>query len=291
MASTSSLDSVNSSSVAYASPAVRPGEDGNFTHVSLTWKPDALGMAAAGHNRSALGHVLIQSCHYFADGPYLHNYTHLQPEHPPQTVQLPHKKVYPFAQQLYQRQGNRACHRQAHNCPPRPYNLLIQQLLPGIPDQMPNAIPAVIRKRQADKVLGSDLCGNGPGGKGGGDALGLEVPAEERGDEVGGGEEVERAAEERAADAVEGRAVPGDLRAVDGEVGRDGAAFALLGQDGVRGGRGESLGCEGPGIAVRLWVGGWGRGFGGERILVPWRWGRCGCRIVGGGSAHLVLTC
>ncbi|KAI9763817.1 MAG: hypothetical protein M1840_009071 [Geoglossum simile] len=83
---------------------------------------------------------------------------------------------------------------------------------------MPNAIPAVIRKRQADKILCGDLSGDGPSGKGGGDALGFEMPTKERSDEVGGREKVDGAAEERAGDAVEGRAVPGYLGPVDGEV-------------------------------------------------------------------------
>jgi len=45
------------------------------------------------------------------------------------------------------------------------------------------------------------------------------MPAEERGDEVGGAKDVDRSGEGGACDAVEGAAVPGYLRAIDGEVG------------------------------------------------------------------------
>ena len=119
---------------------------------------------------------------------------------------------------------------------------------------MPNAIPAVIRKRETNEIFGRDLSGDGPSREGGGDALGFEMPSEERSDKVGSHKEIERAAKDRAGDAVEGGAVPSYLGAVDREVWGDRAVFALLDEDRVGGSGGELFGCEGPGVIVR-WVG------------------------------------
>lgn len=69
------------------------------------------------------------------------------------------------------------------------------------------------------------------------------MPAEQRGDEIRGAEEVEAPGEDGARDAVEGGCVPGDLRPVDAEVGGDGAVEALRGEDGVGVGLGGVLGC------------------------------------------------
>lgn len=55
------------------------------------------------------------------------------------------------------------------------------------------------------------------------------MPAKQGGDDVGGGEEVDGAAEEGPGDSVEPREVPGYLRFVDGEVGGDGAEETLGG--------------------------------------------------------------
>lgn len=61
------------------------------------------------------------------------------------------------------------------------------------------------------------------------------MPSEERGDEVGGAKDIETAGEDGAGDAGEGGAVPGYLRAVDGEVRGDGAVETLAFEDAVGG--------------------------------------------------------
>lgn len=61
------------------------------------------------------------------------------------------------------------------------------------------------------------------------------MPAEERQEEVCGTEDVETPTKYRSGDPVEAGAIPGDLRAVDGEVGGDGAVETLLLEDGVGG--------------------------------------------------------
>ena len=73
------------------------------------------------------------------------------------------------------------------------------------------------------------------------------MPAEQRRDQVRGAEDVEAAAEGRAGDAVQRRAVPGYLRLVDREVRRDGAVEALLDEDGVCVCFADRLRCGGSG--------------------------------------------
>lgn len=119
---------------------------------------------------------------------------------------------------------------------------------------MPQAVEAVVGKGESEKRLGGDLCGKGPGGKGSGDGLRLEVPAGERGDGVGGEEKVHAAREHRAGDTVQSRAIPGDLRLVDGQVGGNGAAQALLLQDNARFGLGEVLGRDRSGGYAGWWL-------------------------------------
>jgi hypothetical protein len=72
------------------------------------------------------------------------------------------------------------------------------------------------------------------------------VQAEERGDQIGEAEDVKAAAEDGPGDAIERRTDPGDLRPVDGEVGRDGAVEALLDEDFVAFALGDRLACRGP---------------------------------------------
>ena len=59
------------------------------------------------------------------------------------------------------------------------------------------------------------------------------MPAEQRRHEIGGSEDVEAPAEDRARDSVQGRAIPCYLRLVDGEVRGDGPVEALLDEDRV----------------------------------------------------------
>lgn len=98
---------------------------------------------------------------------------------------------------------------------------------------MPQAVKRVVSERQRNSDLGEDLKGQRPSGEAGGDGGALEVPADGGRDQVCGAEDVEGAGESDTGDAVEGTAVPGDLRLVDAEMGRDGAVQALLCEDGV----------------------------------------------------------
>ena len=119
------------------------------------------------------------------------------------------------------RQPQRTHHTQPHHRPPRHNHLPIRHLRPRIPNQMPQPIESVEREWKRHRALEQHLRDNRPGGEGGGQGGGFEMPAEEGRDEVGGAEDVDSAGEGGTGDAVEGAGVPGYLGAVDGEVGGD----------------------------------------------------------------------
>jgi hypothetical protein len=59
----------------------------------------------------------------------------------------------------------------------------------------------------------------------------VEVPSEQRSNEVGAAKDVESTGEDGAGDAVGNRRIPGHLWLVNAEVGRDWAEFALVDED------------------------------------------------------------
>ena len=83
---------------------------------------------------------------------------------------------------------------------------------------MPEPIETVVSKRKRKRKLSQNLERSRPGRKRSRHAGALEVPSGERRDQVRGAEDVEQAAQGRASDAVQRRAVPGDLGLVDGEM-------------------------------------------------------------------------
>lgn len=116
---------------------------------------------------------------------------------------------------------------------------------PGrVPDEVADAVEGVEGEGPGDEELEPALCEGGPGAHGGGDAGRLEVPARQRGGQVGGAEAVQGRRQERARDALpDGAAEEGLLVVVDPEVRAYGPAEALLGQERVVLGLCE-LGCE-----------------------------------------------
>ncbi len=109
---------------------------------------------------------------------------------------------------------------------------------------MPQPIETMICKRERQPRLNKHLRNNRPACERGGKGRTLEMPAEERGDEVEGAVGVDDGGEGCAGDAVEGGAVPGYLGLVDGEMGGDGTVEALVGEDFLAGGLGY-CGCCG----------------------------------------------
>ena len=127
---------------------------------------------------------------------------------------------------------------------------------------MSEPIERVIGKGHGKESLEPDLGKIRPAGEGGGEARGLEVPAQQRSDEVGGAEEVEGAGERDAGKAVQAGHDPGNLWFVDGEVRGDGPVAALGGEDGMFFALGDGgCGCMARLLGVR---GGDGEGRGGE---------------------------
>lgn len=146
---------------------------------------------------------------------------------------------------LQESQRKRAHNTKPNHKPTRLLHLLVVDHARGIPSQMPQTVERVVRERHGDGELGEGLEGQRPGRKAGGEHGALEVPADGGRDEVEDAEGVEAAGEGDAGDAVERRAVPGDLRLVDAEVGSDGAVQALLCEDLV-------VGWGGGGMSVGL---------------------------------------
>lgn len=98
---------------------------------------------------------------------------------------------------------------------------------------MPYPVPEMIRKRPRDAKLHRPLRDGAKAAEPLRHGARLEVPSQQRGDQVCRGEDVDAAREHTAGDAVEGGPVPGYLGFVDGQVGRNGAVQALGGEDGV----------------------------------------------------------
>lgn len=111
---------------------------------------------------------------------------------------------------------------------------------------MSNTINGVEHKRPSDQELERALDGHGQSSGSSDERGGLEVPADKGGSEVGDGGSVEGAGEGGARDALPGgTAEPGLLGVVDLEVGGDGAAETLFGEDGGFVGRSEAFGLDG----------------------------------------------
>lgn len=118
---------------------------------------------------------------------------------------------------------------------------------------MPQSIDAVERQRPRNHELGQDLQRHRPCRKAGRQARALKVQAQRRCDEVCGAVEVEDARDGNTGDTVQRGEVPGDLRAVDGEMGSDGPVQALFGEDVVALLDSCGFGCDLAGGNVLGW--------------------------------------
>lgn len=98
---------------------------------------------------------------------------------------------------------------------------------------MPEAVDEVVGEGEAEEgELEQTLDEEGQGGGGGDEGGGLEVPADDGGDEVGGEVGVGGAGEDAAGDTGPGGGgEPGLLDLVDAEMGSDGAVQTLLVED------------------------------------------------------------
>ena len=148
----------------------------------------------------------------------------------------PHTRTRLLEEDVVQRCNNR----DSNHRPASSDNLLVREPNTKIPHQMPNTIERVEEHWEREEALERNLRSHGPGSDRRDHARGLEVPARVRRGEVCEAEKVERARQSDARDSVQGRGVPGDLGAVDGKMGRDGAVETLLGEDFG----GSFLGCR-----------------------------------------------
>ena len=96
---------------------------------------------------------------------------------------------------------------------------------------MPQTIQTVECKWPRHNHLGEDLRGHRPRSEASREHRGFQVQAERGREQVADAVEVESAGEGDAGDAIQRGGDPGDLPFVDGEMGRDGPAQALLDED------------------------------------------------------------
>lgn len=96
---------------------------------------------------------------------------------------------------------------------------------------MPNAVQAVESDGHGKAKLDEHLGQQRQSAERSRNRSRLKMPADDRGDQVGSGKNVESARGDRARDTVQTTGVPGDLRAVDGQVRRNRAIQALLSKD------------------------------------------------------------
>lgn len=132
----------------------------------------------------------------------------------------------------------------ANNSPPLSNNLSDPKPPPRIPNQMPNPINTMERKRPRNRKLQAALDQWTQAPKGCGQTRAIQVPSEEGRDQVRGPENVESARDQTACDSVEGRGEVVYLEPIDREVGGDGSVLALGDEDGVCGGRGVGFGFD-----------------------------------------------
>jgi hypothetical protein len=124
---------------------------------------------------------------------------------------------------------------------------------------MSKSVVAVVEERERKEGLETHLDCQRPRRDSRNHRLRLHVPSGDRGCEVSETKEVQRAGENDGGQTVEARAVPGDLRLVDGEMRGDGALEALFG---------ENLG--GFGFGGRESVGHVSTGLLAAKVVLPW---------------------
>lgn len=99
----------------------------------------------------------------------------------------------------------RCRNRESNNRPPGADNLLVREPNTNIPQQMPHAIEAVEKHGESKEALERNLRRRGPRRDRRNHARSLKVPSSVRSSEVCEAEQVERAAEGDAGDAVQRR--------------------------------------------------------------------------------------
>lgn len=113
---------------------------------------------------------------------------------------------------------------------------------------MTNTVKAVKREGERQGALEKDLDGERKGGSTGSQSCRAEAEAERRTSKIRNRPDVEKTRQGDTGDTVRTREVPGDLRAVDANVRRNGAVQALLRQElgrvGGLGGRNDLSICS-----------------------------------------------
>lgn len=142
---------------------------------------------------------------------------------------------------LVESQEQRCNGADSHDSPSRHNDLLIGESRPGIPDQMSNAVDAVIRERNSVEQLDSDFRGHAQSREPGCNTGAFPVQSDVGRDEVSESEDVECSRHDQARDAVECGSIPCDLWSIDGQMRSNGSQAALGSEDVETFGRGDDL--------------------------------------------------
>lgn len=140
-------------------------------------------------------------------------------------------RIYSLSRLLEEDVVQRCRHGESNDRPARPDDLLVGETDTNVPGQMPDTVQRVEEEGKGEEALKGKLSRCGPSRNSRNQRCRLEVPSSVRRKEVGESKQIQRAAESDASDSVQRRGVPGDLRPVDGQVGRNGASEALLAEN------------------------------------------------------------
>lgn len=128
---------------------------------------------------------------------------------------------------LQESQRQSTSNAQPYRYPPTDDHLFIREHATCIPNQMSQSVYRMVRKWPRESRLGQNLRDDRPAGECRGDGRRFEMPAEGGCDEVGNSEQVERATQSDACDAVQTAAYPRHLGSIDGEMRGHGTMAAL----------------------------------------------------------------
>ena len=165
----------------------------------------------------------------------------------PLIIAFPSFLSYPFLHAKGESQATDDARHPEGNLPP--HNLGLGEADAEVVDEVLDAVDEVEDEGEPQRELDGALGEEGPGPEGGGEAGAADVPPEQGRGEVEREVDVGCPREGAAGDAGPGRgAEPRLLELVDAEVGGDGAAEALGGEDGVALGRGGAGGRHGGAV-------------------------------------------
>jgi len=152
---------------------------------------------------------------------------------------------------LHESQSQRTNYTHAHGSPASDLDLFVRHHSAHIPHQVSNAVERMVCEGERKERLQTDFGKYRQASECGGHGSSIKVPAEQGRDEVEETESIEWAGEDRSRDPVQRGTIPSYLRAIDGQMGRDGPGSTLLCENLIAFLWRCDCRCRGPG---RRWV-------------------------------------